>query len=74
MSVFNEEVERREYERCSQKKETFLEALKKIIVESKSPLEGNSFYIHNSLNIYSDLYTKQLNWMEVTQNIVYTMI
>ena len=61
MSAFNEEVERREYERCSQKKETCLEALKEIIIASNSPLEGNSFYIHNSLNIYSDLYTKQLN-------------
>jgi hypothetical protein len=32
-----------------------------LIIDSKGSLEGNSFYAHNTINLYTDLYTKQLN-------------
>lgn len=50
-----------EYEKCSSEKQQYLHDIKKIIIDSNSSLEGNSFYHHASLNLYSDLYTKQLN-------------
>ncbi len=41
----------------------YLEDLKSIIVEHTAPdaFEGNSFYYHQSLKEYSELYNKQLN-------------
>ena len=59
MSVFDEAALKNEYHSCE--KQDYLDDLKKIVIESKVPLEGNSFYIHQSLNLYPDLYTKQLN-------------
>lgn len=59
MSAFDEAALKKEYHSCE--KQDYLDDLKKIIIESKTPLEGNSFYIHQSLNLYPDLYTKQLN-------------
>ena len=40
---------------------THLENLEKIILESGNPLEGNSFYMHNTLNKYPQLFAKQMN-------------
>jgi hypothetical protein len=50
-----------EYEKCASKKQEMLDDIKKIIIDSKASLEGNSFYVHASLDLYSELYTKQLN-------------
>lgn len=41
--------------------ESHLTNIELIIVESGQPLEGNSFYIHNTLKRYDQLKTKQLN-------------
>lgn len=41
--------------------ETHLTNIELIIVGSREPLEGNSFYIHNSLTRFDQLKTKQLN-------------
>jgi hypothetical protein len=49
------------YENCSSEKEKLLDNLKTIVVDSKVTFEGNCFYYHNSTNLYSDLYNKQLN-------------
>jgi len=38
-----------------------LDELEKIILETGKPLEGNSFYVHNTLNKYDVLLAKQLN-------------
>ena len=35
--------------------------LEDIVVQTNEPLEGNAFYIHGSLQLYPELYTKQLN-------------
>jgi len=61
VSEFDELENRNDYENHSVEKQKILDNLKKIIIDSKSGLEGNSFYIHESLNLYPDLYTKQLN-------------
>lgn len=61
MPEFNKLDIQNEYESYSSKKMQMLEDIKKIVIQSNSALEGNSFYFHNSLNIYSDLYNKQLN-------------
>ena len=50
-----------DYERHNNEKKLYLDDLKKIIIDSKSSLEGNAFYFHNSLNLFSSLYSKQLN-------------
>lgn len=61
MPIFDELAIRNEYERRSIEKQEILDGLQAIIVDSKSSLEGNSFYVHASLTLYPDLYTKQLN-------------
>lgn len=61
MPEFDELANKNDYENRSVKKQKILDDLKKIIFDSKSKLEGNSFYVHESLNLYPDLYTKQLN-------------
>jgi hypothetical protein len=61
MPEFDEVLNQTNYENCSSKKQIILDGLKQIIISSNSSLEGNSFYIHESLHLYSDLYTKQLN-------------
>ena len=49
------------YERLHSIRQSILDDLQKIVIDSGDPLEGNSFYTHHTLNLYSDLYTKQLN-------------
>jgi len=49
------------YESKNTEKEVYLEDLKKIITNSGGCLEGNSFYYHTTLNIFPELYSKQLN-------------
>lgn len=49
------------YEGYKGAREEILDELKKLVVESKAILEGNSFYMHASLNLYPALYTKQVN-------------
>jgi len=49
------------YKQCAVEKQMYLDDIKKIVLDSKSLLEGNSFYMHASLNLYPDLYSKQLN-------------
>jgi hypothetical protein len=61
MPVFDGLTIKNDYESHSTEKQQYLEDIKQIIIDSKSSLEGNSFYFHESLNLYSDLYTKQLN-------------
>jgi hypothetical protein len=61
MPEFDESVIKNEYENHLHDKQQYLDDIKQIIIDSKSSLEGNSFYTHASLNLYSDLYTKQLN-------------
>ena len=51
----------KEYEDKKNIKEKYLEDLKTIINNTNSLLEGNCFYHHTTLNLYQDLYTKQLN-------------
>ena len=61
MPIFNEIEILTEY--VSNKNEiiTILDDLKTIIINSNTSLEGNSFYIHQTLNIYDCLYKKQAN-------------
>lgn len=59
MLIFDENTAKNEYDSCEKK--TYLKDLQKIILESKTPLEGNSFYFHNSLQVYYELYSKQVN-------------
>jgi hypothetical protein len=58
---FDDLENRKDYENNTLKKQKILDDLKKIIIDSKGSLEGNSFYVHASLNLYEALYTKQLN-------------
>lgn len=51
----------KDYEDKNIIKNQYLDDLKNIILNSNSLLEGNCFYHHTTLNIYDDLYTKQLN-------------
>ena len=50
-----------DYESKKLVKEKYLDDLKTIINNSNTSLEGNCFYHHTTLNLYQDLYTKQLN-------------
>jgi len=50
-----------EYESKNNEKQMHLENLKKIIIQSKVPFEGNCFYYHNTLKIFPELYSKQIN-------------
>jgi len=50
-----------EYERNNEQKQKYLDGLKEIIVKSNTPLEGNCFYYHESLNPFPELYSKQIN-------------
>jgi len=50
-----------EYNNVKTRKEAIMEGLKNIITECKSLLEGNSFYYHSTLNIYPELFYKQMN-------------
>ena len=61
MARVDEVLTQTEYENCSSEKQLLLADIKQIVIDSKSSLEGNSFYAHTTLNIYPELYTKQLN-------------
>ena len=61
MPEYDELENQNHYELCSSKKQKLLDDIQQIVIESNVLLEGNSFYYHCSLDIYSDLYTKQLN-------------
>ena len=61
MTDFNQINLSNDYESHNNEKQIILNDLKNIIIENKVPLEGNSFYVHESLNLYESLYTKQLN-------------
>ena len=50
-----------EYESKNDEKNFILDDLKNIIIKSNVSLEGNCFYHHETLNVYSELYSKQLN-------------
>jgi hypothetical protein len=50
-----------EYENKANERQIYLNDLEQIIRNSNSSLEGNCFYYHGSLNLYPELYTKQLN-------------
>jgi hypothetical protein len=61
MSAYSLEDIKNKYESHSQEKEEILEKLREIVIYTRSYLEGNSFYVHQTLNLYPELYTKQLN-------------
>jgi hypothetical protein len=50
-----------DYENKKEEREKYLKDLHTIIIKSNIPLEGNCFYKHNTLELFSNLYTKQLN-------------
>jgi len=50
-----------EYDSKKEEKQIYLDDLEQIIINSNSELEGNCFYYHSSLNIFPELYSKQLN-------------
>jgi len=50
-----------DYKKKSSEINVYLQDLQKIIIECNSSLEGNSFYVHGTLNLYPDLLTKQIN-------------
>ena len=56
-----EEIINQEYKSKNSEIQIYLDDLKTIILNSNSNLEGNCFYHHQSLNLYPDLYSKQLN-------------
>jgi hypothetical protein len=59
--MYDENTNKTHYEECSSKKQELLDGLKQIVIDSNAVFEGNSFYLHATLNLYSELYTKQLN-------------
>jgi hypothetical protein len=59
--AFNQQELYDEYESHSINKNKILEDLLKIISAFDEPLEGNSIYEHNTLNLKKELYTKQVN-------------
>jgi hypothetical protein len=61
MPEFNEAAISLEYDSLDDKKQPILESLKKIVIDTYTPLEGNIFYIHETFNLGQLLYTKQLN-------------
>jgi len=59
MPAFNHEELQKEYD--STEKQLYIDDIKQIVINSGSSLEGNSFYYHASLNIFPELYKKQVN-------------
>jgi len=55
------EVIKLEYEGKNVEKQIYLDDLKNIIIKSNVSLEGNCFYHHTTLNVFPELYSKQLN-------------
>lgn len=60
-SGFNLDVIRDEYESKNKTMQTYLDDIRTIIVNSNSCLEGNCFYYHQTLDLFNDLFSKQLN-------------
>jgi hypothetical protein len=52
MSVFVHETLLKEYYDKQSDIQPYLSELKQIVIDSKESLEGNAFYVHNSLNLY----------------------
>jgi hypothetical protein len=50
-----------EYESKNDLLQMYLDDLKNVIIKSNASLEGNCFYHNGTLNLYNELYTKQLN-------------
>ena len=50
-----------EYESKNDEKTIYLNDLENIIIKSNASLEGNCFYYHSTINIFPELYSKQLN-------------
>ena len=61
MTELNREDLQTEYESRLLQRIDYLDALKEIVQQSGASLEGNAFYKHESLDLYPELYTKQLN-------------
>jgi len=61
MPEFDEKLIKDMYASHSVEMDLYLHDLKQRIIDSNSTLEGNSFYVHESLDIYPELFTKQLN-------------
>ena len=61
MPEFNEAKISLEYDSLDDKKQNILKSLKKIVIDTYTPLEGNIFYVHETFNLGPLLYTKQLN-------------
>jgi len=59
--IFDELSNKNDYENRSVEKQELLDGLKRLVIDSKSQLEGNSFYRHHSINLYPELYNKQIN-------------
>jgi hypothetical protein len=50
-----------EYESKNAEKQKYLDDLRTVVINSNELLEGNCFYYHTTIQIYPELYTKQLN-------------
>ena len=50
-----------EYFQKDSLKENYLYNIQLIVLDSKVPLEGNSFYVHQTLQLYPQLWKKQVN-------------
>jgi predicted O-methyltransferase YrrM len=61
MSAYEKQDIEDYYESISPLRNKLLADLSDIIVKSGVPLEGNSFYVHQTMNLYPELYNKQLN-------------
>ena len=59
--VFNRGSVFMEYEKLAPVLNVHLEAIKNIVTSSGTPLEGNCFYTHGTLNLYKELLFKQVN-------------
>ena len=61
MQAFDREELENEYKSHNNKLCITLQEIQGLIINSGETLEGNSFYTHNTLHFYNDLYTKQVN-------------
>lgn len=50
-----------DYESHAEERRIILDNLKSLVIKSGASLEGNSFYFHQTLQEFPELYTKQLN-------------
>lgn len=61
MALFNKETVTELYSSKNNELAIYLNDIQNIVINTKSLLEGNAFYIHNSLLLYPELLPKQLN-------------